>query len=109
MKQQILDSLNRGELLVDNAYRLGSDAWGEYIRTARELYREGTLDYMDEDDFFLLEGDAGELAMFEGKQVMLEVPYEDFDNSRFFVFVREDGVVSRIDFDLSPDDGYKSV
>ena len=86
--------------LVDNPYRLGSDKWGEFVRQARQLYNGGALDDLDEDSYHLLEGDSGELADFEGKQVMLEVPTENFDKPGWFsVYVFDGGKVQHLEFE----------
>lgn len=86
--------------LVDNPYRLGSDAWGEFVREARALYRIGELDDIDEDTYALLESDAGELMHYEGKPVMLEVPIQDFDRPGWFAIYAFDGAnVQRIEFE----------
>ncbi len=88
-----------GASLIDNPYRLGSDKWGEFVREARELYNAGELDDLDEDSFHLMESDAGELAEFEGKQVMLEVPMENFDRPGWsYVYVFDGEGVQRLDF-----------
>lgn len=97
--------LLEGNSLVDNPYRLGSDKWGEFVREARELYEAGELDDLDEDSFHLLESDAGELMEFEGKQVMLEVPAENFDRSGWsYVYVFDGTHVQRLDFSGSVTD-----
>lgn len=88
--------------LVDNPYRLGSDMWGEFVRAARQLYNDGKLNSLDEDSYHLLEGDAGEFAEFEGKQVMLEVPTENFDKPGWFTIHAFDGEkVQRLEFEAS--------
>lgn len=91
--------LGSGTSLVDNPYRLGSDKWGEFVREARALYNDGKIDDLDEDSFHLLESDAGELAELEGKQVMLEVPTENFDRPGWsYVYVFDGTHVQRLDF-----------
>ena len=99
-ESSIRTMLSNGTSLVDNPYRLGSDMWGEFVRTARQLYNDGDLNDLDEDSYHLLEGDAGELDEFEGKQVMLEVPTENFDKPGWFSVYAFDGEkVQRLEFE----------
>jgi hypothetical protein len=95
-----------GDSLIDNPYRLGSDKWGEFVREARELYEAGELNDLDEDSYHLLESDAGELAEFEGQQVMLEVPTANFDKSGWaYVYVFDGEKIQRLDFQASVTNG----
>ena len=97
--------LSNGASLVDNPYRLGSDMWGEFVREARELYNGGKLDDLDEDSYHLLESDAGELAEFEGKLVMLEVPIENFNRTGWFSIYAFNGEkVQLLEFEASVTD-----
>lgn len=77
--------------LAENVFRLGSKAWGELLCEARKLYKAGCLNDIDENDFYLLESDAGELVNFEGKNVMLDCPMNLFDDEEFskYVYTRD--------------------
>lgn len=105
-----------------NIYRYGSDAFYENIREARKLWRENTIEVCEEDRE-ILASDAGTFAMFRGKMVPLDVPFEDsFEQSleklsakkkkkdppigkpkrggskKFYVYVRCKGKVKKISF-----------
>ena len=104
-ESSIRTMLSNGTSLVDNPYRLGSDKWSEFVREARQLYNDGELDDLDEDSYHLLEGEAGELAQFEGKLVMLEVPIENFDRPGWFSIYAFDGEkVQLLEFEASVTD-----
>jgi hypothetical protein len=93
--------------ISQNIFRFGSDAWAALVRLAREHYQLGRIDDLDEDDFYLLESDAGELAMFEGREVMLDTPSPIFTTEAGFeVFVRSGLGVKRVEvFGPMPDYG----
>ncbi len=89
--------LDRGIELHRNEFRYGSTSWAELIREARELYHAGHLNDLVEEDYVLLESDAGELAEFQGRSVLLDTPEIDHDSPEYLiVHVREDGVVKRV-------------
>lgn len=80
--------------LDETIFRLGSDAWGRLLREARELYKAGAIDELDENEYYLLESDAGEVAEYAGKSVLLDVP-DEFEKC---VYVRDEaGNICRID------------
>lgn len=98
----ILTMAMGGEPLMDNPYRLGSEAWGAFVRAARILYNDGRLTDIQLGDFELLESNAGEMAVFEDRPVMLGVPLEDFDQTGwYFVYVinPHTGKVERLHFE----------
>lgn len=71
--------LEQSDSLMENVFMYGSASWGKLIREVRALYNLGLIDDLDEEDFFLLESDAGELAEFEGNIVMLDTPETTYD------------------------------
>lgn len=71
--------LEQGDSLMENTFRYASSAWGRLIREVRVLYKCGYIDDLDEEDFFVLESDAGELAEFQGNIVMLDTPVTNYD------------------------------
>jgi hypothetical protein len=62
--------------LVENVYRYGSESYFKLINEVRELYKKGKVDlsFMDEE---LIKTDIGKKAIFEGKEVWLDIPMED--------------------------------
>jgi len=80
MSSNLAYHLEQGIPLSENVFRYGSKSWGALICEARELYDAGAITELDEDDYYLLESDAGKLAEFEGREVMLDTPQPDWDN-----------------------------
>jgi hypothetical protein len=66
--------INTSTPFSQNIFRYGTPSWGALLRLAREQYQLGRITELDEDDFYLLESDAGELAMLDGSEVMLDTP-----------------------------------
>ncbi|NIP31231.1 MAG: GNAT family N-acetyltransferase, partial [Candidatus Dadabacteria bacterium] len=68
--------LDNGIPLVENVYRYGSESYFNLINEVRELYNEGKVDlsFIDEE---LIKTDIGKKAIFEGKEVWLDIPMED--------------------------------
>ena len=99
ISENLRDHLAHDRLLVENVFRYGSPAWAALIREVRALYDEGLIDELDEEDYDLLESDTGELAEFNGMQVMLDTPEVLWDvPNTYEVFVRaEDGSIRRIE------------
>ena len=62
--------------LVENIYRWGSEGFFNLINETRELYKKGEIDLCLADRE-LIETNIGEKAMFEGKEVWLDIPMED--------------------------------
>lgn len=62
--------------LVENVYRYGSESYFNLINEVRNLYNKGKVDlsFMDEE---LIKTDIGKKAMFEGKEVWLDIPMVD--------------------------------
>ena len=62
--------------LTENIYRYGSEAFFNLINETRELYNNGEIElsFVDRE---LIETNIGEKAMFEGKEVWLDIPMED--------------------------------
>lgn len=60
--------------LSENVYRAGSKKFFELYNEARELWREGKLVVEDLDDIWFLESDLGQVGLFEGKHVFLDLP-----------------------------------
>ena len=62
--------------LTENIYRYGSESFFNLINETRELYYNGDIElsFVDRE---LIETNIGEKAMFEGKEVWLDIPMED--------------------------------
>lgn len=60
---------------MDSVYRIGSDSWLNCINEARDLWETGKIE-LEEDDLFLISTDAGRKGIFEGEEVVLDVPFE---------------------------------
>lgn len=67
--------------LMESVYRIESEAWLSSINEARTLWETGKIE-LEEDDLFLISTDAGRFGIYEGQEVMLDVPFyveDDFD------------------------------
>ena len=62
--------------LAESVYRIGSDSWISIINEARELWEMGEIE-LDDDDLFLISTNAGERAIYEGNEILLEIPFEN--------------------------------
>jgi hypothetical protein len=62
--------------LTESVYRIGSDAWISMIDEARSLWESGEIE-LNEDDLFLISTDAGQRAVYEDSDVLLEIPFEN--------------------------------
>jgi hypothetical protein len=99
--QSTLDeTIAAGKSLIDNPYRLGSTAWAAVIREARRRYQLGELDDIQIEDLQLLESDTGDLIGYEGKTVVLGIPYENFDRPGwFYSFYMDSETVQKIEYE----------
>jgi hypothetical protein len=61
--------------LLENVYRYGSEGYFNLINEVRDLYNEGKIDlsHLDKD---LIKTDIGKKAIFEGREVWLDIPME---------------------------------
>jgi hypothetical protein len=62
---------------TENVFRPGSEMFFDMIREAKRLYVEGNYTPADEWEKDMLETDIGEIAEFEGQQVVLDYPIEE--------------------------------
>jgi hypothetical protein len=74
-RQALTESVRNREPLLENPFRLLSEAWVQYFREAKQLTPE-QRSQLREQDQELLETDIGEFAEFEGAQVPLDVILE---------------------------------
>ena len=66
--------LNESTPLMESVYRIESDAWLDLINEARIAWEMNLID-LNEDDLFLISTDAGTREVYEGEEVMLDVPF----------------------------------
>jgi hypothetical protein len=61
--------------LMESVFRIGSDSWLDCINEARFLWENSSIE-LEEDDLFLISTDAGRKGIFEGEEVLLDIPFE---------------------------------
>lgn len=74
-RQALTESVRNCEPLLDNPFRLLSEAWVAYFQAAKQLSPE-LRSQLSERDQELLETDIGEFGEFEGQTVPLDVIME---------------------------------
>jgi hypothetical protein len=62
---------------TENTFRPGSEMFFDMIREAKRLYAEGKYTPSDEWERDMLESNIGEIAEFDGQQVVLDYPIEE--------------------------------
>ena len=63
--------------IYENIYRFGSREYFNLINEARELYKNGLLNVNDLTDKWMLEKtNIGEMGVYNGKQVLLDIPVQ---------------------------------
>lgn len=63
--------------LSETVYRLGSDAFFNLFKEARELYKSNQLEISNDDKWFLEELEIGTTGMFNDIEVQLDCPFEE--------------------------------
>lgn len=61
--------------LLESVFRIGSDSWLNCINEARTLWEKSLIE-LEEDDLFLISTEAGRKGIFEGREVLLDIPFE---------------------------------
>ncbi len=77
--------LDRNLPLMESVYRIESEAWLDLVNEARILWERGDIE-LEEDDLFLIGTDAGRTGIYEGEEVLLDVPFyiwEDIDEAEY--------------------------
>ena len=72
LKYHIDNSLS----LMESVYRIESEAWLSLVNEARSLWEANILD-LDDDDLFLISTDVGRIGVYEGREVLLDIPFVD--------------------------------
>lgn len=66
--------INNGHSLFESAFRVGSDAWLALVNEARELHSKLIIE-LNENDAWLITTDVGQKGIYEGKEVLLDLPF----------------------------------
>lgn len=124
IREEIENHLKEGKPLFNNHYRAYSDAFFEFIETARSLYNEGLIGIYNDFDREILESDLGKIGVYEGEYVPLDAPMindeleeaeyqgKDVDlnkpqrggSKKYYVYVKNDkGNVVKVEFGDSGD------
>ena len=64
--------------LCNTIFRYGSEKHLELINEVRELYKDNLI-VLCEDDEEIINSDAGERVLYEGKIVSLDLPFEEYE------------------------------
>ncbi|MEL0101560.1 MAG: hypothetical protein VW862_07670 [Euryarchaeota archaeon] len=70
------DCGEESQLVENNPYRVGSEAYFEYWRKAREQYENGEIE-IQPNEVDIMEGNLGEFAEFNGEPVALDCIFEE--------------------------------
>jgi len=76
LSENISYHLNEGLSVLESVFRVESDAWLSVVNEARDLFNEGRIG-LTEDEIWLIGTDAGKKGIYEGKEVLLDVPFEE--------------------------------
>ncbi len=68
-----------GLSILESVFRVESDAWLSIVNEARTLYNTGKI-ALNEDEVWLISTDAGTKAIYEGQEIYLDVPFEDYED-----------------------------
>lgn len=85
--------LENGLNLYESVYRIGSESWIGLVNEVRSLHESGSLS-LSEEDLEIISTDAGRIGIYEGKEVLLDVPFfegDEFDEEDWFDL--EEGVL----------------
>jgi hypothetical protein len=67
--------LNNGFGLFESIFRIESDSWLELVNEARDLFNRGEIG-LTEDEIWLIGTDVGRKGIYEGEEVLLDIPFE---------------------------------
>ena len=71
MKYHIDNNLS----LTETIYRMGSEKYLDLYNEARELYNNGVINLNENDIFFVTQTNIGEKGIYEGEEVLLDLPF----------------------------------
>ena len=84
--------------LMENVFRIGSDAHLSMIKEARKLYTRGALDLCEEDEA-LMETHIGEFDLYENEIVPLDLPMLEDEESEDDLVYEEESQYPNFDLD----------
>lgn len=64
--------------LLESVFRIESDSWIEIVNESRDLFNNGVIGLSD-DEIWLIQTDAGKTGIYEGMEVLLDIPFEDYE------------------------------
>lgn len=70
--------LNHELGILESIFRIGSDSWISLIKETRDLFRSGEIT-LSEDESWIISTDVGETGIFEGEEVLLDIPFIEDD------------------------------
>jgi hypothetical protein len=70
--------LNEDISLLESVFRLESESWLDLVNESRNLFYSGKIG-LTEDEIWLVGTDAGRKGIYEGREVLLDVPFEDVE------------------------------
>jgi hypothetical protein len=77
LEEAVQYHLDNNISITENVFRPGSEMFFKLIGEAKRLYAEGKYTPVDEYEQDLLKSDIGEIAEYEGRQVVLDYPIEE--------------------------------
>jgi hypothetical protein len=77
LEEAVAYHLSEGISFTENAFRPGSEMFFEMINVAKDLYKEGAYKPADEWEKDMLNSNIGERAIFEGREVILDYPFQE--------------------------------
>jgi hypothetical protein len=77
LKEAVEYHLENKISFTENVFRPGSEMFFEMINEAKLLYKSGMYEPTDEWEVDMLNSDIGEKAMYEGREVILDYPFEE--------------------------------
>jgi hypothetical protein len=70
---------DNGISLLESVFRIESESWLDLVNESRILFNSGKIG-LTEDEIWLIGTDAGHKGIYEGKEVLLDVPFEDIES-----------------------------
>lgn len=74
VSEELKYHLDRGFSLHENVFRIYSKSWFKLIDEVRQLYEDEAI-ALNDDDADLVESDAGSVAEYKGRKVLLDAPF----------------------------------
>lgn len=78
ISEELSYHIDNGLNLCSTIFRYGSEKHLELINEVRELYKDNLI-VLCEDDEEIINSDAGERVLYEGKIVSLDLPFEEYE------------------------------